>query len=550
MEICFRYGVIVVTPDFIYDFRISWHIDRFKRRCEEAWNYVEYHIYGRLLPAQDERGYAGFWTGGNLPMGYVLDTREKIGNLRNPNYYRYISYEPHAEVIRWIFRRFQQLNGNVNALIREIKRKPLLFPDFDESIDPSLINAAFSHYTKVEGGYTMISDAGLRKMLMNRVYIGYWIYKGEVVSTENHEPIVDVDTFAYAYNRLSRIKLDGTSNEIVIERGKHYIKRHFSDRPAILKEVIGTEDLTMRIYARDQKARRGIQVCYGFYPRGCKRARGNATYTIVAHELDTILLEKLREHLQKQPETEKEFEHFTQEIETEVAKEASETLKDIERDIEATKAHMNRIKMQVESGKLTNPDLLEAADKSYNAAQKDLERLEERKKHTSQIANEDEERRSYKQLMHDVGDAWEEVVMPDEHPRLVYLFITSVTLEIVSPKFFTVTIIWQDQSWGIDTGLYCKGRFTKRAWTEEELNILREHYETAAREELMRLLPERSIGSMQACIQSKGWKLTRKVPLGEGPYTLSLKDWDIVQQCHLTEKLVSSWNTVKLVTSS
>ncbi|WP_322480628.1 recombinase family protein, partial [Thermogemmatispora sp.] len=39
MEICHTHGVVVVTPDFVYDFRISWHIDRFKRRCEEAWNY-------------------------------------------------------------------------------------------------------------------------------------------------------------------------------------------------------------------------------------------------------------------------------------------------------------------------------------------------------------------------------------------------------------------------------------------------------------------------------------------------------------------------------
>jgi DNA invertase Pin-like site-specific DNA recombinase len=74
MEICFAHNVLVVTPDFVYDFRISWHIDRFKRRCEEAWNYLEYHVYGRMHPAQDERGYAGFWTGGNLPIGYILDT--------------------------------------------------------------------------------------------------------------------------------------------------------------------------------------------------------------------------------------------------------------------------------------------------------------------------------------------------------------------------------------------------------------------------------------------------------------------------------------------
>lgn len=175
MEICFRYGVIVVTPDFIYDFRISWHIDRFKRRCEEAWNYVEYHVYGRLHPAQDERGYAGYWAGGHFPLGYIVDTREKINGMKNPNYYRYIPYHPHAEIIAWIFRRFKQLNGVVRALMREIESKSLLFPEFDETVDPSLYGV-FSHYTKIPGGYTIASEVGLRKILVNRVYIGYWIY--------------------------------------------------------------------------------------------------------------------------------------------------------------------------------------------------------------------------------------------------------------------------------------------------------------------------------------------------------------------------------------
>src|SRR5437763_12619855 len=118
--------------------------------------------------------------------------REKIARRKNPDHYRYIVYEPHAEVIRWIFRKFKQLNGNVAALMREIESKPLLFADFDETIDPFLVQAGYSQYTKVEGGYTIVSDKGLRNVLVNRVYISYWVYKKELVSTQNHEPIVDL----------------------------------------------------------------------------------------------------------------------------------------------------------------------------------------------------------------------------------------------------------------------------------------------------------------------------------------------------------------------
>ena len=122
----YAHNVLVITPDFVYDFRISWHIDRFKRRCEEAWSYLEYHVYGRLHLAQDARGYAGFWTGGNLPFGYILDTREKVNGVKTPNFYRYVVYEPHARIVHWIFRRFKELHGCVSALMREIERKPYL----------------------------------------------------------------------------------------------------------------------------------------------------------------------------------------------------------------------------------------------------------------------------------------------------------------------------------------------------------------------------------------------------------------------------------------
>src|SRR5260370_35069908 len=141
MEVCYAHNALVVTPDFVYDFHVSWHIDRFKRRCEEAWNYLEYHVYGRMHPAQDERGYGGFWTGGRLPIGYILDTLEKIEGRKNPDYYRYIVYEPHAQVVRWIFFRFKELGGVVAALMREIERKPYLFPDFEEGISDIILHA-------------------------------------------------------------------------------------------------------------------------------------------------------------------------------------------------------------------------------------------------------------------------------------------------------------------------------------------------------------------------------------------------------------------------
>jgi len=545
MEICFRYGVIVITPDFVYDFRISWHIERFKRRCEEAWNYLEYHVYGRLHPAQDERGYAGFWAGGHLPLGYIVDTREKIEGKRNPTYHRYIPYWPHAEVIAWLFRRFKQLNGVVRALVREIESKPFLFPDFDETVAPSLLSS-FSQCTKVPGGYTIVSNIGLRKILKNRVYIGYWEYKGELVSTQNHEPIVTLDDFTYAYHRLSQINLDGTPNEAVLENGKHYIKRHFADRPALLKECIASEDPAIKIYARERMKNDGVHTFYGFFPNASGRVRANSSYRIPAQEFDRLILAKLREHMCT-PQTASDFQNFTA-VESEVVKEASATLRDIERDMTAIKSLIERILAQIRSGKLTDPDLAEAANESYTKAKAELQRLEERKTQTTVIAQEDEERRTYHALMQEVGEAWEEIVLPEEHPRLVHLFIKTVTLAIVSPLFFKATIQWHDPTWEADSGLFYKGTYARLSWTQEEADILVQHYPSATRQELMKLLPRRSGKAMKDYVGEHHLPLTRQGKKEDGvPYYVSLEDWNVMEQFGISEETLLCWDNVKLI---
>src|SRR5579859_6246626 len=87
-------------------------------------------------------------------------------------------------------------------------------------------------------------------------------------------------------------------------------------------------------------------------------------------------------------------------VEQAANQEASETLKDIERDITAQKSLIERLEKQASTGQLTDEDLARAANESYKTAKAELQRLEARQKDTTSIAQEDEERRTYKQLMH------------------------------------------------------------------------------------------------------------------------------------------------------
>lgn len=563
MEICYRYNVLVVTADFIYDFSINWHIDKFKRKCEEAWSHIENHVYGVMLPARDERGYAGFWTGGNLPVGYIIDRREKIKGEKNPNYNKFIVYEKHAKVVMWLFRRYKHLDGNVRALLREIERleKPL-FPDFDEDV-PEEVVSNLSTYKKVPGGYTIASDAGLRRVLTNRVYIGYWIYCGELVSTHNHPAIVDYNDFMFAYNRLSPINLDGTPNEEALRNRRKHARR-FIERDGLLKECIEAADPQFRVYPKPSHGR----WYYGLYKRGAGSSMGVPLSTLLCMEFDDIVLRKLVARM-IEPQAEKDFAGFLA-YEDKAVTETSETLNDIERDILATKALIERLEKQTSLGLLTDEDLQKKANDSYKAAKNELKRLEERKQNENQIASEDEERRTYRALMQDVGDAWDDIVMPEEHPRLVHLFIKSVTLAMVSPSFFSATIEWIDPSWGKDSGFFYKGTYSNHQWTEEEVAILEEFYPTAPQEVLAELLPRRSRLAMNDYYRTRGLPNPRLARKEEGiqarvearkankegirarkervmPYNVCLEDWKIMQGYHITKEDMDNWDGVKLI---
>jgi len=544
MEICFTHNILVVTADFVYDFRISWHIDKFKRKCEEAWSHIENHIFGVMLPAMDEQAYAGFWIGGNLPMGYIVDRREKRDGVENPNHNRFLIYEPHARVIQWLFWKFKEL-GTVRAVLREIERIPVLFPDFEAWV-PEEVVSQFKHYTKVPGGYTIASESGLKKVLINRVYIGYWIYQGEVCSIANHQPIIDLNTFVYAYNRLSLTKIDGTPNEAAIERHHRRLKK-FIAKPGLLRECIASDDPDYRIYPKPINNKSGLTIYYGFYRRGSSTICSNAQSLISATDIDAIVLGKLIEHMQS-PQAETDFSDFST-VEDQAIKEVSETLKDIERDIAATKALIERLKKQAKLGFLTDEDLQKEANESMVAAKAELERLEIRRRDTTSIAQEDEERRSYKQLMHDVGDAWDEIVMPEEHPRLVYLFIKQVTLKHLSPRFFTVTIVWRDPTWDIDQVVCYKYGNPSLTWKPEEDAILRQHYAHASRKELLQMLPTRTYMAIRSRGENLGLSRLEfmSVPEPDIPHRTSWQDWQLMQEYGVTEEQLRSKEGVKVV---
>ncbi len=526
MEICFTYGVKVVTPnpyrtgiEFVYDFSIGWHVDKFRRKCEEAWSYMENHIYGRMLPAQEQLGTSGFWCGGNLPLGYIVDRREKVDGEENPLYLKFIVYEPHAEVIRWLFERFRSTGGQLVVLLKEIARRQFLFPAFDDSIDKEIMNK-FTQCTKAfneQGeiiGYTIKTEGGLRSMLSNATYAGYWVYRGAVVRSDNHETIVDYGLFMYAFSRLSPTNLDGTPNVALLEKRQQYVKKHFAERPAFLKNHLVSADPQYTIYTSSYpllvKGTKGkekrVETFYGFYVQRTAWARFHAKYMITTRDVDSIFIARFIQRLQSAKGYEGFLAHEQQEL-----YEQQQLQQDIERDIKTVKSLMVKLKHRLtllidaeedETGEKPDgeekpeddaeAELVREIKRAYGQHKGELARLEARQKEVSTSFTQAETRRTYKQLMQDAGEKWEEIVPPEEIPLMIDTFVKKVVLEPLTPHFYKMVIHWYDPEWGIDEGVCYRDGNASIRWTEEEDEILRKYYPAASREELLRLLPMRN----------------------------------------------------------
>jgi hypothetical protein len=426
---------------------------------------------------------------------------------------------------------------------------------FDSSIDSEIVNQ-FNHYTKVlneQGeliGYTINTDRGLRSLLSNPAYAGYWLYKGAVVRSNNHEAIIDYGLFIYAYSRLSATNLDGTPNEEVLERRKQYVKRHYAERPAYLKNHLVSADSRYKIYTSAYqllvKGTKGkekrIETFYGFYIHENAWNRFQSKYMIVTRDVDDIFMSRLRQRLEQADE----FENFL-EYEQKELQEQLQLQEDIDRDIKAAKSQMARIEKQVELGELTNPEFLKKANATYTSLQEDIARLRERQRDMTMNKTQTQQRRTYKQLMHDAGEAWKEIITPDVIPLMIDTFVKKVVLEPLTPHFYKMAIHWHDPEWGIDEGLCYRDGSASIRWTEEEDKLLREHYSTAPREELMKMLPTRNIRAMATRAYTYG--LLREIREQEPdiPTTLCWRDYQIMQQYRLIERELSTEKGGKLI---
>src|SRR5258708_26659825 len=129
------------------------------------------------------------------------------------------------------------LSGNLPLLYRELKDIDFRFPAFEPGIPVHV-----SLHTDKDGTYPLRQREAIIGILTNRAYIGWQVYNGVIVSREAHTAIVGIEDFMYAWERLSKVSLDGTE-----EQEKAVKERRYGGKNALLDGVLRSNELPVYV---------------------------------------------------------------------------------------------------------------------------------------------------------------------------------------------------------------------------------------------------------------------------------------------------------------
>lgn len=222
IDACVKNDVRVITPYFKYNFADKhegpYHRLLFRMRAEQAADFLNSYVRGRLYAAKERMLRQGLWMGGNINLGYMVDDRKTLpSGIPNSNWRKLHPFKPCAEVVVKIFETFVMLGGNQRGTLRYLHDNGPHFPDFDDpdlmrEVPPGFVWAKPMRMLK-RGNIYMVGAVSLQNMMTNAVYLGHWVFKDRVVQWNNHPPIIPEDLFYQAFNYISPQNLDGTPNK-------------------------------------------------------------------------------------------------------------------------------------------------------------------------------------------------------------------------------------------------------------------------------------------------------------------------------------------------
>jgi len=515
MEACAKHGVkVVIENATTFDFTNSFHVMMFQMLAHVAAK--ENEDRARLLhEANSNKAKRGEYNGRLLRVGFIVD-RDK----NSLTYGKFIAYEPHAQVAKRLYRRYRDLGGQFNMLNREVAKMQVVFPPFEPWVDAKdvsqfpLIKVCAVHgpdrrerYRDLSGkiryrhigcefkgenckliGYHL-TKVGLFNLLTAVEYAGYWKTDGQLlvdengVPVKNHDAIVDLSDWHYAFNRLSFEKLDGTQNTERSTRthmGATYKGKDTKIKfllHGLLTSPLGTVQCSGGRYLVSEKQE--------------GKPHRKMTLTLKASMVDMMFLEALAERYSRHHEVIEQLWKKLTEVRAKNAKalvSVDEQIANYEKEIANKQAVLSTL------GATMDRQTMIQYNENIRGARANIAALEAKKN----AASVDESK--LVELANKLRAAAEgNIFSPVDFVKnfdLVRLFIQLATDKIelneYSAHFATITVYWSAPFQQVDRGYIWLPKGTRETWTKEDDDDLARLYPYADRKTLLERFPTRS----------------------------------------------------------
>lgn len=481
IEACRTAQVQVITPSVIYVFHHPVQGDFYRRqfryKSEMAADYINTVIIGKLNRARNRLMEEGKWGGTRIPIGYMVDMREQFEGTPNPNYRKFVVFEPLAKIVREYFRIFIETNGSIVKTYERIFDLGLFYPSLEEYPIPNGFQVNY-HLTNSR----VPTRPAIGLMMSHPVYIGHWMFRGEVIIWNNHEPLLNEKVFFEAFNLVSRYTLDGEENTNY-QKVKEYPKPSRENARNAPRPVY--EGLLWLYIDREWKK---LGAWYDrpreVYVYHTNEQTYNPSYTIWQRS-STAIDEAITHRLHQKIRATFDSEVWRETTANQLA-EAEAEKKRLQSQVEALERAMTDVVNNLAS--LKHPTLIAQLEHRYA-------RMEEERLHIlQQIVDVERANQLVYQSafaeMHSALENWR-LLSRDEQRKIALILIQRIEIPQVTPhRELTMRIIWFDNS--VDEFTVRRTVAQKDLWTLEELDTLYQLVEAGATQlEIAQALPTR-----------------------------------------------------------
>ena len=468
-ELCREHDVIIVTPTMRLNLRDEMHMRMYRYEIDRAAEELK-SIRFRMQGAKEMKARHGYHTGNSLPPGFIIDVDQKLPNgTPNPNYQKYKIYEPHAKVVRLLFQMMAKPGAYMRGVALECQRQGIVFQKLPPELLAIKSNAASFATTKPnpDGSYP-IKVGRLESILSNPAYIGWFIWSGEVISQNNHPPIIDEETF-WMVQKKRRWK--GVRRTVFYDplplAGLLHCAHHEPPKQMIGSNTTRREHAQYLCRNEDQQ---GSQ-CVSFYARFLEEPIADLIISQCSFPgyTDRVLKRLNAEYDEAKDKVaayKREYQRIVNEIET-------------------LKTNLSRTR---------TPEQVDMMLELIDAKVKEREELASMESQPMGKVMSAAEVATVKEFLAHIDTHWAKMT---DAVKNTFLSLLLEQIDIQhTPATITAAVTWRT---GLRQTILVERRFidNRKKWTDEENAIVRANYLTMERPELCALLPGRTWGSIR-----------------------------------------------------